>query len=324
LRGSGTASDRRAGESGPNVELPKTYATLGPEPDARSVALLSGAIFASPLMDQFVLEAGIEALGAHELGADEVPDLLCLGLSACDVVGHAFGPFSVEVTDLVLRLDDALGSFFERLDEEVGAERWLAALTADHGVLDLPEALREQGVDAERRSMRDIGVLLHEVKSALDERYGQNFGAIWDDGVVLHWPSLEEAGEDPGAVREFVREVGVSFEWVAHGHTFEEMESGRDAEDPMLRLAARGFAPDRSPDVFFQMKPWQLMGIPTGTSHGSPYDYDRRVPVLFFGPGVGQGRDHGTISVVDIVPTLLALLGCEVTAELDGRALAVD
>jgi arylsulfatase A-like enzyme len=102
------------------------------------------------------------------------------------------------------------------------------------------------------------------------------------------------------------------------------MESGRDAEDPMLRLAARGFAPDRSPDVFFQMKPWQLMGIPTGTSHGSPYDYDRRVPVLFFGPGVGQGRDHGTISVVDIVPTLLALLGCEVAAELDGRALAVD
>ena len=323
LVGSGTAFDLRVGESGLRPTLPRVYSEVPADSHGRERALLAGALYSSPQLDEFVVDLGLAALDAQELGADESPDLLCLGLSACDTIGHAHGPCSVETTDIVLRLDDQLERLFLELDQRIGEGRWLAVLTADHGVLPLPERLRSEGIGSERLPMRVIGELLHEVKQALEESYGQTLGAIWEDGIVLHWPTLEEAELDPTEVRKFVAEVVAGADWVARTYTFDQLESGADSEDPWLRLAANSFVPDRSPDVVLQRHPWSLIGMNTGTSHGSPYEYDRRVPMVFYGPGVVAGRDHSFVSVVDLLPTLMTMAGLPVPGDLEGEVLAL-
>ena len=59
----------------------------------------------------------------------------------------------------------------------------------------------------------------------------------------------------------------------------------------------------------------------TGTNHGSPYDYDRHVPLVFAGPGIAPGVSSERVATVDLAPSLAAHLGIRVPTELDGRAL---
>ena len=63
------------------------------------------------------------------------------------------------------------------------------------------------------------------------------------------------------------------------------------------------------------------MPVATGTTHGTPYLYDRAVPLAFLGAGVGSGRYPGGATPVDIAPTLAALSGLSL-ARTDGRVLA--
>ncbi|MCK5945068.1 MAG: alkaline phosphatase family protein, partial [Planctomycetes bacterium] len=107
-------------------------------------------LYASPFGNTIVREAAAAAVRGMQLGADDVPDLLCVSFSATDVVGHYFGPESVEARDALLRLDGELGQLFAMLDEQVGAGRWSLFLTADHGVGPTPERARANGVAAGR------------------------------------------------------------------------------------------------------------------------------------------------------------------------------
>ena len=69
-----------------------------------------------------------------------------------------------------------------------------------------------------------------------------------------------------------------------------ELAIATGTEDPWLLLAARSYVEGRSPDVMYQGKPWHLLGDAAGTTHGSPYSYDRRIPLIFFGPGFEQEK----------------------------------
>ena len=109
-----------------------------------------GALATSPFANELLLELAKRAIDAERLGADDVPDLLGLGLSATDPIGHSWGPDSQEVLDAVLRADRLLADLLAHLDARVGAGRYLVVLTSDHGVCPLPEVARARGRDAGR------------------------------------------------------------------------------------------------------------------------------------------------------------------------------
>ena len=95
-------------------------------------------------------------IDAERLGADDVPDLLMISCSSADYIGHAYGPFSHEIEDYYLRLDGYLGELLGYLDEHVGKDSYVVALTADHGALPLPEEARLRGhLSAERVVTRE-------------------------------------------------------------------------------------------------------------------------------------------------------------------------
>ena len=96
-------------------------------------------------------------------------------------------------------------------------------------------------------------------------------------------------------------------------------------DDPMARLYRHSLDPERSGDLAIQVEPTCLIDYAgAGTTHGSPYLYDRAVPLLFHGPGVVPGRISGPAAPVDIAPTLARLIGLATPPDLDGRDLEVS
>ncbi len=321
----GTAPDERPGEvpRAGRTTFPYVLEASGRTRDDVARKLAAG-VYSTPLVDLFALEVARLAVEALDLGGDGVPDLLAVSLSACDVVGHAFGPYSWEVTDLVLRVDDALGELFDLLDERLGPGAWVASLSADHGVLELPEHLTARGVGARRIPLSELGAMQRAVREAVELEFGSDVRATYNGrGFVLDETALLSAGHDPAQVRATVALVAAESSCVAAAYTLEQL-AGEGTSDGWLGLYRDGFRFARSMDVTLRFTPWSLRGMGRGTSHGSPYPYDRRIPLAFLGPGFPAVRKYIRASSTDAVPTLLTALGLDVPDGLDGHSLNSD
>lgn len=313
----GTTADDVVGESTrAGRTLPRTLAS--------EVVALAPQISGTPLGDHFTLELATLALETEALGRDEVVDLLAIGLSGCDYVGHGHGPWSVEVTDLLLRNDRELGRLFSHLDQSVGKGRWLAVLTSDHGVLDLPEVLQNEAVGARRVQPAEVEALKKSVEQALLAQHPEGLEVglrYFELGFSFDEAKARAAGVEPHELRTLIAAAARETDWIEDAYTKEQLDAADDGGDPWLRLYQRSQHPERGPDVALRPEPWLLFDFPEGTSHGSPYPYDRRVPLCFLGPGVPAEARFDAASPTDIVPTVLERLGLAVPAGLDGRVL---
>src|SRR5262249_19330256 len=102
-------------------------------------------------------------------------DVLAVGFSSPDVIGHTYGPDSQEVMDEYLRLDQVIGRLLDAVDRRVGLDRVLVGLSADHGGMPLVESLQARGVAARRVRTDEI---TGPVTRALEARYGPGNGLI--------------------------------------------------------------------------------------------------------------------------------------------------
>jgi predicted AlkP superfamily pyrophosphatase or phosphodiesterase len=332
LTGSGADADDREGETPYQGRraLPHRLPPLPQAADAEQLAAAAAAVYGSPLSDAFVVELAREAVVRLDLGAGEVPDVLLLSLSACDTVGHSFGPYSREVTDVLLRADLELGRLFDLLDERLGPDGWAAAMSADHGVLALPEALAARGVGAVRVGLRRVNATLGAMRESLKSEYGEDF-VLAADGTRVRFSERAIRARDlePADVRRAAARalMDAGAEWLEAVWTSDELRASRadGALDGWKSLWVRGFDAERTADLILQARPWHLVSwSPTGTSHGSPYLYDRRIPLAFLGRAFTPKSSFEPVSSTHAVPTLLDLLGLPIPDGLDGRSLISD
>lgn len=266
------------------------------------------------MLDQAILALAEEAVRSLSLGQDASVDLLALGLSQVDVVGHQFGPWSLEQLDTLLRLDRALGDFFAYLEDSVGEDRYVVGFSGDHGVSTIPEYLRAQGRAAARVSRDEIDALLGEIQDLV--------------------PDTDPSPETAVLVARRLE----ALDWVADAMTHEELAATTAAE-PYVALYRNSYHPERalafplssrtlgvSPGVFGVEVRLEESTIPDNARavHGSPYFYDRHVPLIFMGAGVAPGPSRAVARTVDFAPTLARLAGIPIPDELDGQALPVD
>ena len=266
---------------------------------------------------------------------DDVPDVLFVGCSAADFIGHTWGPYSQEVEDYYLRLDGYLETFLDFLDDRVGTGRYVVALTSDHGVDPLPEELAGKFEGAERINRGRYYEDLDRVAENLAREYGFSTPLIAHRarGLVLAPAASAESGFGPSALRDRLAEEIRKFPYVEDVFTYDELDEGsisvtgdiRPRRWNFYRLYRNGFHPDRSPDLYVTFREHRLLtGGSTGTTHGSPHPYDRRVPLVFLGPGVAGGVYGGEVHTIDVAPTLERLLGISVRppgSAIDGRLL---
>lgn len=278
----------------------------------------------TPAYSELLVEFAQAAVRAEQLGRHPATDLLCVGFAQLDHVGHAFGPDSQEMMDAVVRLDRVLADFLHFLDREVGAGKFLVILTADHGVAPMPERLRavKGGVDGGRAT----GV---EFTAAVEQALNAQFGPLtaplyWvtRDGAGYHFrPEALQAKHLTCAQAEAVaRAALLARPEMQAVYTRAELtgSSALDAIGEMMRLS---YYPARSPDVMYVLKPYWIEAGKFGSTHGSPFDYDTHVPLLWYGAGIAPAVHTESVGVDDLAPTLSSILDLPAPPQAQGRKL---
>jgi len=267
-----------------------------------------------PAFDEYTLAFARELIERESLGRGPATDYLSVSLAQLDYAGHGFGPNSLEYADSLLRLDATLAGFFAFVEEQVGADRLLIVLAADHGVDEIPEVKRSERFDAGRLYPDK---LREQMNQALASRFGVNaelVAAFTPPGLYLDRTKIAALKLDFAAVEaELAAEMRL-VPGVAHAITRSDLLAGRLPQTALMRRMQRAFHPDRSGDVVIVQKPfWYLYHDAEccGAMHGSPYSYDTHVPVIFAGAGIRPATLWREVEPASIAPTIAALLGIE-------------
>jgi len=277
-----------------------------------------------PYMDEFTLDAAWRGVRAMDLGGGPQTDLLAVSLSTTDAVGHRWGPDSRELHDQILRLDRSLGLFLDSLIALRGADRVMIALTSDHGVAPNPEIASTWGDN--RRATRVFRDAFDPALAALApmvRRYELDPEAFAFDGQTLEVDRSKVVGKERGVrdlARAFAREAR-TVEGVLRVDVIDDLATADTVKDAIARRWLHMFRPGGEVLAAITLRPYSYFGRGNTATHGSPHDYDARVPIVFWGAGFVKGRVAGDVRVVDIAPTLAQRLGVEPAERLDGQVL---
>jgi predicted AlkP superfamily pyrophosphatase or phosphodiesterase len=283
---------------------------------------------ASPAFDAAILALGAGLVQDMQLGHGAATDIISIGASATDYVGHTYGTEGAEMCIQVANLDRSLGSFFEVLDQ-TGAD-YEVVLTADHGGNDLPERERANGLPDAARA--DVALAPANMGRVIAAKLGITgpllFGDIPNGDV---WISTALDAKQRKAVQAEAIARYKAIPQVAAVFTAAQIAKSREPRGPvenwtLLEKARASYNPAHSGDLLVFLKP-RITPIPDPThgyvaTHGSPYNYDRRVPILFWRKGMAAAEHPGGIETVDIMPTLAAQIGLPIAApKVDGKCL---
>jgi predicted AlkP superfamily pyrophosphatase or phosphodiesterase len=276
----------------------------------------------TPFADEVVLDFALEAMKRHELGRDADTDILAIGFAATDGIGHQWGPDSHEQMDQMLRLDGVLGRLFAQVDSSVGLGDTVVVLSADHGSRPLVEIMQAQGVNARRVTPKEIQDVL---VAAFAKRYPGVSGLIshFATDVYLNEDVVRRNNLDWKKVEATAVEAMLSTGFFERIYTHDDLKStARNSSDPYLELFKSAFYEPRSPHLNVLPKSNIYVGAAAGgTGHGTPYDVDRHVPVVFMGRDIKPGRYAQESGPEDIAPTLAQLLGFAFPREQNSRVL---
>jgi hypothetical protein len=284
-----------------------------------SGAALYEAVYGSPFGNAMLLDFANDVLVQERLGQRGATDLLAISFSSNDSVGHTYGPDSPQVLDIAVRTDRAIGELLERVDKLVGLQRTLVALTSDHGVAPIPETLNERSLPGGRMTNKQ---LFGAIEQALSTRYGASnwLMATAGSSPYLNYDLIDQQGLDPAQVRRLAADAAMRVPHVARVYTRDQLLGGQLVEDLIGRRVARGFNAQRSGDLEIILEPFWMRQA-TGTTHGSPYNYDAHIPLLLMGRGVTPGLYRGHVALNDLAPTLASLIGIDAPAASSGRVL---
>jgi predicted AlkP superfamily pyrophosphatase or phosphodiesterase len=303
-----------------HTTFPHTVAReLGESLKQNRPATMAGWFGWTPSLDEATLLLAERGIREMELGQRKATDCLTIVLSMVDSNSHYYGPFSLEVFDTLVRIDASLGAFFTYLDKTVGKNEYVVALSSDHGFPEAPEYRQGNGEPGRRLTAKEIEDVMSRI--------------LWESGE-------ENAPEK--SLDDHARHVAAllkNYDFIAGTYTPEEL-AGSGAADEFLRLYRNSYRADRVPRLpIFSLRTFEstigaagvMVRLNEGTmididaaTHGSAYDYDRRVPLLFMGAGIKRGVSNELARTIDVAPTLGALARVPVPPDVDGKALVVN
>jgi predicted AlkP superfamily pyrophosphatase or phosphodiesterase len=276
-------------------------------------------LYNSPFGNEMLLELAGRAVDAEQLGRHDEPDLLCLSFSCNDPIGHVWGPDSQEVLDVTLRTDLIVKDLLAMLDAKVGKGRYVLALTADHGVCPLPEASKARGKDAGREP---DDLLKKKANAFLVEKFGGDSKTLYvveaaHPWVYLNHGLLKAKGLKAEEVAEALAKWLAGRKGIQAAYTHAQLAEGVASDDEIGQMMRRSFVADRAGDVGVVNRPYWIVYGSTGTTHGSPNDYDTHVPLLVYGPGVAGGARRDRVTPQAAAAILARALGIKAPAKAE-------
>lgn len=281
------------------------------------------AVKNSPLGNTLIKDLAISAIENEQLGRDDTTDVLTISFSSTDYIGHQYGPHSVEIEDTYIRLDRDLADLFTALDEKVGEGNYMIFLTSDHGVVDVPAQLEETGQPGGYfNTNRATQALLNY----LTDKYGKEnwIRGMANQQVYLDRDLIKQKEIGLKDMQEDIANFLLQFDGVLSTNTASNFMNER-YEEGLQAMYQRGFQYQRSGDVYIQLEPgWLISSSRTGTSHGSPYNYDTHVPMLMYGWGIPKGVTFKKTVVTQLAPAISGLLQIPLPSGSDAQPLIFE
>ena len=302
------------------------YGRVFPHPFGEVGKYFTTFLTISPVGDELTLNFAEALIVGEDIGADDITDFLSISFSSTDYVGHIFGPSSLESEDNLFRLDRTLAKLFSFVDARIGLENTLIVLSADHGGVEAPGHLKEFGIDAgyfdidqvDTMRIRKVIEKEFEVKDKLVSGYFHPY-------VYLDKQAVEKNNLDIDAVsrmlaRELRKEKGV-----ADAIASADLLEGKVADKPMNESVLRNFNPKRSGEIYMVFEPhWYINdfdGLTVATTHGSPWQYDQHVPIIFAGYRLRASKVYRRVETVDVATTLSHFMGIRLPSGAGGKPL---
>jgi predicted AlkP superfamily pyrophosphatase or phosphodiesterase len=279
----------------------------------------AGAIEVTPWMDEVTLDLALDGLSALSLGHSPRTDVLAISLSATDLIGHGFGPDSREMHDNILRLDRNLGVFIDSLFKLRDSSRVAIVLTADHGVGAIPELVASSvepppvrvSASALAAGLRGL-IAIQNIDSNL---------VVMDQQTVLaDRNALKRRAAGLDSVLAIFALQASSVPGVGRVDRFKDLFRGDTVNDAIARRWVHQFPAKSNVELVITLTPFSIFSGIVAT-HGSPYDYDTHVPLIFSGPWFAPGRYTEFVRTVDLAPTLAEIAGIKPSEKLDGVVL---
>jgi predicted AlkP superfamily pyrophosphatase or phosphodiesterase len=287
---------------------------------ASQIATVRSGFAATPYANDMLLEFVTRLLDNTELGRDDVPDVLGVSFSATDAVGHDYGPETPEFDEVFRQTDRQINELMDALDRRVGRGTWTLALVADHGASFLPEKQKERGLGGGRLSTTGFrAAVVKDLSPELNDG-APLISAFEPPEFYLDYAEAARRGISAGQLETAVAAAALKQEGIARVYTRSQIMGGRSTSDPILRAVFEGFYPSRSGDIYMVTKPNYIFKEGKGTTHGTPYEYDQHVPLIFYGRGIAPGSNTEHVQINDLAPTLAAIAGIEMP-RLPGKVL---
>ena len=273
----------------------------------------------TPFGNSMTTDFAIAAIEGEKLGDDEYTDVLTISYSSTDYIGHNFGVFSLETEDTYLRLDLEIKRLLDYLDNKMGKNNYSLFLTADHGALEVPAYLNSKGVKA-------ASVNKYKFRKSIIEYLDETFGSkkiiehSINNHIYINYAEVNSLDLNMDLVKEKIVNHLKTYEFVNSAYSLDKIIS-LSKLTRYQELIKNGYHPERSGDIVFVLNPNTIIYGDKGTTHGSGYDYDTHVPLLFYGNGINKGETRGRTEITDIAPTINALLGLKTSETYSGKIL---
>jgi arylsulfatase A-like enzyme len=259
----------------------------------------------TPFVDSYLTDFAKALIDGEGLGADEVPDYLGIAYSQLDIVGHGFGPDAHETLDTLMRLDRTIGELLDFVDQRIGLDNVVIALSSDHGVVRVPELLLALGQDAGRFGVEQV-TCVQRAGRDIARQYGIE-GSGWMPALLyLDREALSARQVDPDRL---LRDLGdrlaacPRIERVLH-----PSELSETSPDDIVAKFARSHYPGRSSDLLLHLQANTLATTSLAASHGTAHRYDTHVPWLLRVPGIAPRQIELPVRTADVAPTIADLL----------------
>ncbi|MBT8053424.1 MAG: alkaline phosphatase family protein, partial [Gammaproteobacteria bacterium] len=280
----------------------------------------------SPAGDELVLDFARAAVTGEKLGQSGHTDFLAVSFSSTDYVGHVFGPSSLEAEENILRLDRTLAELFRFVDEQVGLEHTLIVLSADHGGPDSPGYLNSLKIPAgyidpeawDREAAIERIKNRFGIEGKLIEQYAHPY-------LYLSSEVTGNSGIDRNALEAAIVNELSKFEGVSLAVSSAALREGDVPDTALYRSVLNNFHSKRSGDIYIVFEPnWFINdfdGLTVAATHGSPWQYDTYVPIVFAGAGLEPKTIDRRVFTTDIAPTLSAYLRIKPPSGAQGNVL---
>lgn len=278
-------------------------------------------ITATPYGNTLTTEFAKANIENEKLGEDTITDFLAVSYSSPDLIGHAYGPNSIEIEDCFLRLDAELGGFLDYLDKKIGKGQYLVFLSADHGVAHAPGFLKENKMPAGNLNMKEV---VSAMNTSLQKEFKEDNIVlnIFNNQVVLNGKLFDSyTRQNRTRIKEWVLKYLNKQDFVQHAFALDDLKNAT-INETQKKMISNSYYPKRSGHISLIINPQWIIGYNEGGStHGAWNPYDARIPLLWYGWKIKPGVTSREIYMTDIAPTLAALLRIQVPNGSVGKVI---